>query len=433
MAIFDVRYYGAACDLVTDDTAAVRAARDAAAASPDPSNTILIGYPGCRMDGGGNGGVSLSSNMTLEGEVVAGQPRTKLFSSLTRLDGGSETVIGFNTVTGDISNVSIKNLNVYNHAAQYVSGDIGGGVIYQGPGFYINGLTIDNCETHSRSFCGVVLQNARNVTIQNSSLGGANEAIYLAHNGVSTAAISNVTIQGADIDPFTGTSYSPGPGSVGIALRGATDVAISNCHITGAWDHSGICLRNEVSTGVQITSNRIDCSANGAIVIIGASNVTIYQNTITGTTGTCIQLWALLGSTCDGIRIDSNSIADPDPSATSAYAMVIAADTSGGASTAGHFTNVLIKNNTCSHCPQGINVDFDRLDAAGSARVFGNIIDFDQTGATTSPNPGLWVKSMQHKADFCCAENNQVLHYYVTAWGSGVKLDENCATSDCRQ
>jgi len=74
-----------------------------------------------------------------------------------------------------------------------------------------------------------------------------------------------------------------------------------------------------------------------------------------------------------------------------------------------------------------------RLDAAGSARVFGNIIDFDQTGATTSPNPGLWVKSMQHKADFCCAENNQVLHYYVTAWGSGVKLDENCATSDCRQ
>jgi len=40
---------------------------------------------------------------------------------------------------------------------------------------------------------------------------------------------------------------------------------------------------------------------------------------------------------------------------------------------------------------------------------------------------------MQHKADFCCAENNQVLHYYVTAWGSGVKLDENCATSDCRQ
>lgn len=435
MAFFDVSQppHNGVCDTIADDTAAVRSAMQAANNSPDPQNTVYIPHPGCRTQGIGDGIAALASNVTLEGQVVAGQPRTKLFSSLTRSDGGSETVIGFDTANGDISNVAIKNLNVYNHATQYVPGDIGGGVIYQGPGFYINGLTIDNCEAHSRSFCGIVLQNARNVTIQNSNIGGVNEAIYLANSGVSSAAINNVTIQGTDIDPFTGTSYDTGPGSVGIALRGAANVTISNCHITGAWHHSGIDLRNEVSTGVQITGNTFDCSADGAVVIVAASNVTVNQNTITGTTGTSIQLRALLGRTCSGITIGSNYIADPAPSATSAYAIVIAADTSGNVSgnppTAGHFTNVVIKRNDCIRMPQGINIDFWLLDAAGSAEVANNTIDFDPTGATTTGSPGLYILNMgqNNRANYCCAEGNTVQHY--TAGGTGVILDPKCLTS----
>src|SRR5262245_1230638 len=135
MALFDVSQppYNAACNLTADDTVAVRNAFNDANSSPDPNNTVLIRYPGCRINGGGNGlGAGLGSNVTLEGEVVTGQPRTRLYSSFVRPNGEGEAVfaLGRGSLENPIneSDIRVQNLNVYNSATQGFVGGAGNGV-----------------------------------------------------------------------------------------------------------------------------------------------------------------------------------------------------------------------------------------------------------------------------------------------------------------
>lgn len=438
MALFDVSQppYSAACNLVADDTIAVKSAINDANSSLDAASVVLIRYPGCRINGGGNGlGVGIGSNVTLEGELVTGQPRTRFFSSFLHPNGEGEAVfaVGRGSLEVPVNelNIRIQNLNIYNSATQGFVGGSGNGVglINQGAAAAgsINGLTIVTCETHSRSHCGVVLQNAQNVLMQDCDVGGAYTGIYLAGARNVGVTVQSVNVKGTDVDPSSGQSYTALDGSVGISVRGVSNLTISNCHISGAWKHSGIAFRNEVSTGVQVTSNTIDCSADAAIVIVSAIDLNIRSNTISGATGSAIQLRAVLNHDCGEITIEWNSIGDPDPSATSAYAMVIAADTSLGVTTAGHFRNLTVSNNTCINMPQGINVDFYLLDSAGSANVLINDIFYDQGGAT-SPNPALYVLNMAEggRSDYCCVQNNKVRGYYVPQWGSGVYLDPHC-------
>jgi hypothetical protein len=359
MAVRNVKSYGAACDLVTDDLAAIAAAY-AACASGD---TIYVPAPGCRVATPIGLDDASKQDVTLAGDGP--DATTLLCDHIDGLgDGTAVIALGTNNPGDTFSGYTIRGLTAKNAGTTYVQAHAGLGLLHVAGAATVTSLEIADVDLFTRNRVGIELAcpvDGYRILRVNVN-GSPEEAIYLAGPGCL-----NGVIECCDL----GSQYGPTPGSLAIAVRSADGLRVHHTRIWGNWTHSGISLRADGPFNRDVTI--IHCTLEGlavdAIYVGRGDRVAVLNNRVRLCGGAAVRVVAALDSSA--VLVANNRL--------SRCAGGVLASATGGAAIAG----LDVHRNTITECLAGVTIDGPN----GAASVTGNTI----SRRTDSGTSGLYV------------------------------------------
>lgn len=311
-AVLNVKDYGAVGDGVTDDTSAIQAAIEAAAAS---TRTKTVTVPAGRYV---VSRIFVRIGVTLEGVggAVLEQKAAGSFSTVQIPDGATGATVRNLEIDGESASQTglVNGIDISADRATlegcYIHDTSGKGVAATAPAFWV---TIRGNRVERAGGSGIGISGANHVVVSSNHIentGGAGVGIAASAREVAVVVntIRDCTLDGvvgyeSTLKNITATGNIVNtPGNHGLHLGGQGIVMADNVIYNVQVGH-GLFVRNHDDTtahDVSITGNAVWTSAQSAVRVDIADGVTISGNSGNGTT---TAIYALLSA---NVAIDGN-------------------------------------------------------------------------------------------------------------------------------
>jgi parallel beta-helix repeat protein len=300
--------YNATGNGSTDDTAAIQRAVTAAGGT---GKTVFVPDGNYRINAiavttGGNHGIALSSNMTLQlssNAVLQALPNAADTSAILWLDGVRNVTITGGTVEGERATHTGTTgqwgmgISIYDSSSITVDSvtteDCWGDGLYVGGTVGAQNLAITNVTSIGNRRQGMSITAANGVVVKNSTF--KNNSGTSPQSGIDIEpnpgnAVNNVLISGNTFSNNGGSGVQSGVPMANSVTASVTAIVIDSNTFTGNGTDpvdgvdGAIDISN--SSGTQVTNNIVTGNASyGILIHQAANNSVVTGNTISGTTG----------------------------------------------------------------------------------------------------------------------------------------------------